>query len=336
MSNIKEVAAHAGVSVPTVYKVFSNTYYTSPEIEEKVLNAAQQLGYVPKSALKKDDDGTPKLFALFVDEIVNPFYSRMTREISREIRRRGNSLLVMYSNGDAKTEEANLELVLSHRCDGLIIVPTPDGNKDTFSKLKRKGFPILQLFRTVHSQFDTLLIDDELGTLLATRHLIKSGHEKIMLISRTNSAIVKREIGYKQAFSEAGMKVDENLLYLVDYAECTKAMITEKIQSENPTAIISVGESTSINVIQALNEMKLTIPDDVSLIINDDLAWAATYGITTIGHSYETIGKLVAEMLDSQIHRSTDKFSGKLQPARLVIDPMLLSRNSVKILSGQQ
>ena len=49
MSNIKDVAALAGVSVPTVYKAYSNTYFTSPEIREKVYAAAKELGYVPKA-----------------------------------------------------------------------------------------------------------------------------------------------------------------------------------------------------------------------------------------------------------------------------------------------
>ena len=53
MSNIKDVAKLAGVSVPTVYKVFSSNQYASPTVEEKVMKAARELGYVHKAAQRK-------------------------------------------------------------------------------------------------------------------------------------------------------------------------------------------------------------------------------------------------------------------------------------------
>ena len=116
----------------------------------------------------------------------------------------------------------------------------------------------------------------------------------------------------------------------MSYADCAKEMIKEKIHAVQPTAILSVGESTSINVIQALSEMNLSIPDDISFIIYDDLPWTAVYGITTVAHSYESIGRLIAEMIDGQFHKR-ENGSGE-QPARLVLDPRLVARKSVKIL----
>ena len=79
MSNIKDVAALAGVSVPTVYKVFSSNQYASPAVEEKVFEAARQLGYVHKAAQKsvqKPGAGnSEKTIAIIIDDITNPFYS---------------------------------------------------------------------------------------------------------------------------------------------------------------------------------------------------------------------------------------------------------------------
>ena len=71
MSNIKDVAALAGVSVPTVYKAYSNTYFTSPEIREKVYAAAKELGYVPKTVNRTGGKESKRTVALFLDEIVN-------------------------------------------------------------------------------------------------------------------------------------------------------------------------------------------------------------------------------------------------------------------------
>ncbi len=328
MVSIKEVAALAGVSLPTVYKAFSNTYYTSPEIRKRVYEAANELGYVPKSMKNADNKNEPRTLAVFLDQIVNPFYSRMLEEATKQLEHMGYRLMVMFNDGKCATEKINFELALSHKCDGIIFVPEPDGDKEFVSTLVDKNFKMLQLFRTVHPQLDTLLIDDQLGTYLAVKHLIQSGHRKIMLISKTNSAIIKREVGYEWAFEEAGFTVDEEFLYLMGYTECNKEMIKQKLKRMEPTAILSVGESTSINVLQALKEMNLSIPGDVSLIIYDDLAWAAPCGITTVAHSYETIAKLMADMIDKLFH--PEKKGGETAAARIVLDPLLIARDSVK------
>lgn len=330
MSNIKDVAALAGVSVPTVYKAYSNTYFTSPEIREKVYAAAKELGYVPKTVNRTGGKESKRTVALFLDEIVNPFYSAMVRETSKELEHKGYQLAVMYNSNSASVERENFEAAIAHKYDGIIFVPSPEGDGELVKQLNAKRFPMLQLFRTVYPDLDTLLIDDELGTYLAVKHLLQSGHKKIMLISKTNPALVKREVGYARAFAEERLEIDNECLYLMSYADCAKEMIKEKIHAVQPTAILSVGESTSINVIQALSEMNLSIPDDISFIIYDDLPWTAVYGITTVAHSYESIGRLIAEMIDSQFSKR-ENGSGE-QPARLVLDPRLVARKSVKIL----
>ena len=330
MGSIKEVAALAGVSVPTVYKAFSNTYYTSPNIRARVYEAAKQLNYVPKSMKNINNKEEQKILAVFLDEMVNPFYSRMLEETSKQLERMGFRLMVMFNDGKSTSEKMNFELALSHKCDGILFVPEPDGDDVMIQTLAEKNFRMLQLFRTVHPQLDTLLIDDLLGTYLAVKHLIQSGHKKIMLVSKTNSALIRREDGYKKAFDEAGMKVDEDFLYLITYSECNKELIKQRVKKLEPTAILSVGENTSINVLQALKEMELSIPRDISLIIYDDLPWAAPYGITTVAHSYEALAKLIAEMVDKLFN--PQKKSCDAGPARIVLDPMLIARDSVKII----
>ncbi|HJB29052.1 MAG TPA: LacI family transcriptional regulator [Candidatus Blautia faecavium] len=330
MGSIKEVAALAGVSVPTVYKAFSNTYYTSPEIRLRVYEAAKKLNYVPKSLKNRNSKEEPKTLAVLLDQIVNPFYSRMLEEATKQFAHTGYRLMVFFNDENAAAEKINFDLALSHKCDGIIFVPTPDGDDDMVQTLAEKNFPMLQLFRTVHTQLDTLLIDDQLGTYLAVKHLIQSGHKKIMLVSKTNSALIKREVGYKRAFDEAGYEVNDEFLYLISYSECNKEMIKQKVKKLSPTAILSVGENTSVNVLQALKEMNLAIPEDISLIIYDDLPWAAPYGITTVTHSYETLAKMIADMVDKLFF--PEKKGEEVGPARIVLDPMLIARDSVKII----
>lgn len=330
MSSIKDVAELAGVSVPTVYKVFNTSYYTSSEVQRKVLEAAKELNYTHRAVKKKEKQGK-KVIAVFIDEVLSPFYEAMLKQVANEMERYGFVPMVMYTFNNPDVELQNFELAIEHRCDGIMFVPAPNGDRKFVNRLIAKKYPLVQLFRSVYTELDTILIDDELGTYLAAQNLIQSGHRRIMMISKTNPAIyIQREMGFIQAFKDAKLEVEDDWIYITNYVDCAKEMIKEKISRNRPTAIISTGENISINVLQALNEMKLSIPGDMSLIIYDNVPWAQVYGITTVAHPYERIGQLVVELMRHQFEKKLHEESEP--PSRLVLDPTLEARGSVRII----
>ena len=70
---------------------------------------------------------------------------------------------------------------------------------------------------------------------------------------------------------------------------------------------------------------------DISLVIYDNVPWAQIYGITTVAHPYERIGQLIVELLHHQFESILQESSDS--PSRLVLDPTLEARNSVKIIT---
>jgi DNA-binding LacI/PurR family transcriptional regulator len=326
MSTIHDVAKCAGVSVPTVYKVYDAAYFTSLDIQEKVFNAAKKLSYVHRAAYKK----TPSLqknIGIVFDDMANPFYGFLLRSISRELSREGYQVMTMYHNGRGDLERQILENMQTIKVSGVIVLPSPESDDALFKQLYNQGFPTIQLFRPVYEYLDTLLIDDELGSFKAIQNLLEQGHRKIMLISPTNPVLIKRENGYKRAFEQAGVEVDPAYIYLMNY-ENTKEMIKDKIKKLLPTAILSVGESISIYTLQALNELGLKIPEDIGLIVYDDLPWTSVLSITVVGHPFAEIGQRVSELILKCIEKKGN-YAG-YEPVKLMVEPYLISRNSVK------
>lgn len=330
MSNIKDVAELAGVSVPTVYKVFSNNQYASPAVEEKVMKVARELGYVHKAAQKANASSAEKTIAIIVDDITNPFYGAMINEIRKGLHRYGHHLITISNTESWEQERNDIQVLLECKADALIFVPALGEQQQIVNRLIAQNYPLLQLFRPLYQDIDTILIDDELGAYLAVKHLLQSGHRRIMLMTRSNPLLVKREEGYTRAYREAGIPMDEQCICLMTYVDNIKEMLKERIREIGPTAILSVGERLSVNTIQALREMNWKVPDDVSLIVYDDLAWTAAFDISAVSHSFESIGNLASELIVERLKESgTDEHK---QPARLVLDPKLVTRNSVKIL----
>jgi DNA-binding LacI/PurR family transcriptional regulator len=330
MSSIKDIAELAGVSVPTVYKVLSNDYKTGDDVKEKVLAATEKLNYTHKIK-KKRAAADEKVVALIFSEAMNPFTNSLIDVITKELNHSYNRyrVIVLYSNENKAIEEANIELVRKLDVDALVYTPVSGYRFSAMEKMIEAGKPIIQLFSPVYQKVDTILFDDELGTYLAIKTFLQNGHKKILMIYKDRPIMPQREPGYYRAFREYGLDVDENYLFKLEFEDSIRGMIKGRIEELRPTAILTVNESISIETVQALNEMKISIPKDISLVVYDNLPWAIAMGYTTVAQSFDQIGSLCRDVIIKRSNISQVKQA----PAKLVIDPMVISRGSVKNLA---
>lgn len=327
MATIKEVAELANVSIPTVYKVFDENYSTTEDVKERVLKASRELGYRPRKSKRNVKEG--KTVAIIYNEFINSFNNYITRGVSNELERYGYHLVVMHDDEIIAQDDRNVRLIQDMGVDALIFTPVSDEKQDAVLGLSEKGFPMVQLFQTVYSNMDTILFNDELGTYLATNYLLKNGHRKIMLASRTDRSEFIRKPGYYRAFEEMGLAVDKRYLYTLNYVNSVKQMVKEKILQEKPTAIIAVSEAMCATVILALRELRLSIPDDVSLISYDDYPWMEAFGITAVSHPFSKVSSIISRLILDQLTQTV--YEGK-RASSFMIDPSLKVRDSVKMI----
>jgi DNA-binding LacI/PurR family transcriptional regulator len=173
-----------------------------------------------------------------------------------------------------------------------------------------------------------VLIDNENGAFLATQHLIGNGHRRIGVISGdlSISSFMQRLNGYKKALKYYGIPVREELVMAGGFEagyKWTKALLQSR---ERPTAIFSTYDVNAIYGYQAVHELGLKIPDDISFVGFDDI-WPAKTTIpplTTIRVYKEELGSVAVRTLRELIH-------GKLEhPLTTVIPVRLIERSSVR------
>ena len=328
MSRVRDVAQVAGVSVATVYKVFNEDYTTSEDVRNRVIAAAKTLSYTHKASSEKTQKTAAKnTVGIVVGSILNPFFNRMIEAISKEFERYHYRAQILYCNDDVHQFNSNLELLMQLNVKAVIFEPMTDTRYDIVYRLKENGIVMLQLFSSVYPELDTLQFDDELGTYTAVKHFLKSGHSRIAMFYKYWAIRPEREPGYLRAFQEFNIDVNPEFLCKLSFEGSIKNIIKERIEKLKPTAILAVNEPISINVVQALGELNLKIPEDISLIIYDDLSWATAYNISTIAHAFDSVGSQVCQVIMRRI-----KLAGtgqEIEPIRLVIDPELISRGSV-------
>lgn len=324
MSTIQDVAKKAGVSVSTVYKVFNNNYNTRPEITDRVMEACKELNYTHRLIAR-----SRKLLGLMFSEAKNPFTNELIQMIIDEL---GDEyeIVVLFSNEDIDREEQNVQCLERLGIDALIFGAVSNNSYQEIERMVEDGKPVIQFFMRTHQGADAILFDDEMGTYQAIKYLMQNGHRDILMLYKYREDFPQRSNGYKRAFEEAGLEADLHFLYDIPYNDSIRGMIQSRIQKLQPTAILAVNEIIATATVAALREMKLSFPQDISLIVYDDLPWAAASGITTVAHAFDSAGVLCKSILSKA--NDEDK---PHKSVRLVIDPMIIARDSVRILATE-
>lgn len=198
-----DIARHAGVSRTTVSFVLNQLPGVRPATRDRVLKAAQQLGYVPNSAARMLVSGRSNTLGLVISRLdllqVDAFIPRLLYGIERVCNRSGYKLLVDAVDENSDTN-AYLDLAQGKRIDGLIVL-NPRADDRGLAQLIEKGFPLVIVGSIGHPKENAVSTDFFAGGRLATEHLISLGHRQIAHISFAALSYVDekaRFMGYRE------------------------------------------------------------------------------------------------------------------------------------------
>jgi DNA-binding LacI/PurR family transcriptional regulator len=274
MVRLKDIAARAGVGVMTVSKALRDKHDVSPETKTRVKLVAQQLGYVPNSSAQGLRTKTTKLFGIVVSTFTSPIFSRVVLAIEERAYELGYDVLIAQSMDVPEREEACVNRFLARRVDGLFIVPAYRMATEAriYHELLARKVPTVVLGHTVPfcNQFVNVESDDLAGSYKATEHLLNLGHKRIAFFSGPPGTpwTQERFEGYRRALREAGLDVDEKLVFqagrsIEDGAKAALQLINE---GSDATAVQTVNDMLAIGCAETLLKQGLKIPGDISVV----------------------------------------------------------------------
>ena len=340
MATIQDVARRAGVSTATVSRVISGRGYVSPASREQVLAAADALDYVPNGLARGLKTQRSGLVALLVPEIVNSFYTTISRGVEDVANASGLQVILGNTDESVAKERAYVELMISTRVDGVIIAPAGRTAKP-LKPLLASAVPTVLVDRSV-AEFpaDVVRGDSLAGAQTLTRHLLALGHRSIALINghRDTSVARDREAGFRAALADAHVEIDERLIssgtWFIEDAEARTGVILDL--DTPPTAILAANNFMAIGVLRSLRERGRRVPEDVALVCFDDIPDAAEVDpfLTVMAQPAYTMGTLAMQLL---LERIGGTFRGS--PREIVLSSQLLIRRScgadrVELLPG--
>ncbi|MGC8865965.1 MAG: LacI family DNA-binding transcriptional regulator [Bacteroidales bacterium] len=268
---IKDIAKKLGVSVSTVSRALKD----HPDISEKtkalIRNFANEMNYRPNVlalSLRKQKSNT---IGLIIPEIVHHFFSSVISGIEDLTYREGYNLIICQSNENQFRESTNLQTLIDHRVDGIIIsMSKSTTNFNHFKKAWDDGIPMVFFDRICDAiETDRVVMDDYEGGRLATEYLIKKGCRNILHLAAAPNLLIgrNRRDGYLEALRQYNIPLRDKFILKCDTREEVLTM-QNHILSLVPQidAIFAVNDSTAIAVIQMLKRHGYRVPEDVRVI----------------------------------------------------------------------
>ncbi len=279
MATLKDLSAYLGLSVTQVSRALNGHSDVSEATRERVQEAALALNYQPNLSARKLARGRSGMIAL-----VRRFFPEITKDgmfldvitgLSLEFAKREMLLVLNVSPRDEDPVDVHQRLYAGGTIDGFVLLE-PFVNDPRVKYLQEQGVPFVVHGRTEDAPDYAFFDIDNIGVgYELTKHLIKLGHERILLLNSfaDRGYSYHREKGYRKALEEAGIAFDANLVENSRMFQKFGYDAVEKHFANNnpPTAIICGHLRIADGVYEALKARGLRIPDDVSVVSHDDL-----------------------------------------------------------------
>jgi len=315
-TTIADVARRAGVSTATVSRVLSGVGHARPETQARVQAAARDLGFRPSDVARSLKRRSTLTLGLIVTDIENPYFPQLVKAVEDAAIGEGYAILLFNADEDPEREASYLDLLVERRVDGLIVAASTIGSRQG-EWLRHAPLPaVLVNTAAPGSGLPTIVSDNRGGGVAAAHHLLELGHRRFgyLMPPPRNLDAPDRLAGVRDALAGFGLGRDDapaeggdpalaigHGAPTVSGGEAAMAALLDR--TPRPTAVIAYNDLMAIGAMRAIRSRGLRVPDDVSLVGFDDVAFAAYVepALTTLRQETAEMGRWAVATLTERI-----------------------------------
>lgn len=326
-TTIADIAAQAGVSIPTVSKVLNGRSDVAAATRARVESALASSGYRRRRA------ATPvvvPMVDLVFHELGSAWGVELIRGAEAAAQAAGAQIVVSECGGTHQVWQSWIDSVLVRRPAGVVLVFT-ELDDDQRAQLASRSVPyvVVDPVGEVSEGVAAVGSANWRGGRLAVAHLVAAGHRRVGIIGGPRDTLSSRMRvdGGLDALRSAGVAVDQSLvawgLYRVE--DGLRLGLSMLSRPDPPTGIFAGNDMQALGIYQAAGRLGLRIPDDVSVVGFDDLPLAEwVYPLLT------TVRQPLFEMAREAVGMVLDLASERPGAARRIdLDVDLVERDSV-------
>lgn len=299
--NLKDVAKHAGVSVPTASRVLSGSDYpVLPELRDRVLRAAEELDYVPNVQAQGLLRGTTGMIGVLAGDVGDPYFSEMINGIHAVAFERRLLVAICQTERDIEQELAYFKMLQAHRAAVVILAGSGLDDEDYRRRVTARTNSFLATGGRVVSigtpiaDVDNVRVDNTAGAVDLAQHLVDLGHRHVGVLAGPANvgSTVERLGGLRQVIEAAGGTVN------VRHGSPTRDDAyggAGEMLADHPevTALVGSADQMAMGAMAWLRDQGIDVPGEVSVAgFNDiDVARDLTPALTTVRLPLRTMGE---------------------------------------------
>ncbi len=327
---LKDLAIDLGVSTATVSRALSDSYEISEQVKKKIRDYAQAVGYQPDRTATYLRKGTTSTIGLVIPSIAYNFNVQLIKGIERVLQAKGYRLLIFQTLEQYKTEMEAIEYLLSIRVDGIIAsVAATTKHADHFKAVIKQEKPLVFVDRICSGvEASQVVIDHEMGSYLAVKHLLEIGCRHIAWIPGPRGLFLskQRQKGYEKALNEYGVPVEKDLICYCTFHTDMGYQDTRKHILAHPEidGIYVINDRIALGVMAAIRSLKRKIPDDIAVVgfNNEPMDPLLNPSLSSVYQPAEKMGADAGKLMLKHIKSRT------FTPEKHVFDTDLIIRDS--------
>ncbi|HEX3358303.1 MAG TPA: LacI family DNA-binding transcriptional regulator [Tepidisphaeraceae bacterium] len=337
--NQKRIAQEAGVSQATVSLVLTGRNVASPKTRARVLQAAERLRYRPNLLVHGMQTGKTRMIGVMAPPF-DYFWSEVLYGIHDVLAGADHVPITVWTghkgpgprlrNGPGMNELEQIHRLLDRRVDGVILWP-PFASlfQEHVREFSSRDLPIVTIDHELPDSYraDSVGSDERFGTLAVVEHLVKLGHRRFAHFAGTSEATWARS--RREIFESAVRQIKGASCFTVEgpVGDPSPGIVqAREILANKPTAVFAASDLFAKLIYRAAAEIKLRIPEDLSVVGYSDHDFAAEMipPLTTVRQDGYAVGRAAAELV---LGRSTGTIRNP-QPKHVQVPVELIVRQS--------
>ena len=323
-TNIRQVAALAGVSHQTVSRVLNDHPSIRPATRQRVLQVIEEVGYRPNSAARALATAKSSRIGVLVDSAVEFGPNSTLRGIEHAARATGYSVASVTIGADSTLDPAvALGHLIAQGVDALCLI-APRQSSLASLRDATLSIPTLVVTAAADETFLSASVDQELGAALAIRHLIELGHARIGHLAGPLDWLDARgrHRAWRAELESAGLDVPDVVVgdWTADFAY---EVARRPSVLDACTAVFAANDQMALGLIHGFADRGIDVPDGISVVGFDDLPEAKHFlpPLTTVRQDFRALGERSVEVLLAELE-------GREHTQRAMIEPELVVRQS--------
>ncbi len=327
---ISDIARLADVSKAAVSAAINNKPGISDATRNKILEIIKHMNYKPSQVARSLSSRKTKTIGLVIKEIDNPYFSKITKGVFDACQSQEYNMLLGSSELNPALEEKSIDVLHSQRVDGIILSPLQEENMHfiNLSQLIQANYPLVTLGIVPNFKTHVVEIDNTKAITRVIDYLTKLRHKKIGFLSGPSHSrhSYERLEAYKLGMTRHNLQANIQIYPAGSSIEDGHLTGLYQIEKESLSAVICYNDLVAIGLINALFERNIKVPQDISVVGFDDIAFGVHFRVplTTIRVPAHEIGEKAAQLLIEQIESEES-----VKKERILLNTELIIRDSV-------